>query len=167
MGKSICKMEFTLNGVVYRCGCIVNSTQEQHTKETRWCAAGGNNSTHGRHALYYPKSFLRYLAAKGLPPDELAFRAILSFVLWQTTVRTVSKAAQGPDTWLSQLSAVAKARGVPRKPLPNVELQYLDFLTSTTNGNDKTKARDLKSPVRAVGGGRGEPRVGAWGVPAY
>ena len=148
-GKAKCGATLSILGLELRCNCVVSSTQAAH-RLTRWCGAEGNTSAGGKHVLYYPKTFLRMLEEKGITPDESAVRAVLAWVLW-LKIRTLPKAMQQADTWLSQLSVLAEQRGVPSEPLPGVNLEFLDILRSTTSGNDTTKnACPLKTEVRAA-----------------
>jgi hypothetical protein len=148
-GKAKCGATLSILGLELRCNCVVSSTQAAH-RLTRWCGAEGNTSAGGKHVLYYPKTFLRMLKEKGITPDESAVRAVLAWVLW-LKIRTLPKAMQQADTWLSQLSVLAEQRGVPSEPLPGVNLEFLDILRSTTSGNDTTKnACPLKTEVRAA-----------------
>ena len=149
-GKGKCRATLSILGYELRCYCKVDSTQAAH-RATYWCGAEGNTRDHGKHALYYPKAFLRMLEENGITPDESDFRAVLAWVLWLKgrKVPKVPKAMLQDDTWLCQLCVEAEQRGVPSEPLPGMKDEFLDFLRSTTNGNGK-KVPDLKTEVRAA-----------------
>mgnify|MGYP004199197401 CR=1 FL=1 len=46
------------------------------------------------------------------------------------------KIGQQSDTWLSKLWVEAEQRGVPSEPLSSVNVEFLDFVYTTGNGNN-------------------------------
>ena len=155
-GKARCRETLCILGYELRCDFSVGSTQAAH-RRSWWCGAEGRTHAGGKHILYYPRVYLRMLEERGIPLGESEVRAVLAWLLWMKG----RKIGQQSDTWLSKLWVEAEQRGVPSEPLSSVNVEFLDFVYTTGNGNNGAgpSAPRLKTEVRHRGGGRGVPRV--------